>query len=202
MRFIEFDFYSDALCMGERTKGGLLRPCCRTIRYSQISGALRKNFGDNEIYAAGWLIEGNGFNKSNYLIYSPRERIRGVSKLPLQIEFLSSVKGKVYIAENTVTSTFPPNFELFMGALISKGFGLCKMRKTRVVEAEPPKPGILKTRIPLDKLDIFNIKVIRKPVYGYLFEPTSLTTGVYVLSLFEGSEIIGPEFLVSQAERR
>ena len=197
MRFIEFDLYSEALCMGERTKGGLFRPCCRTIRYSQISGALRRKFGAKEIHAAGYLVNSNGYNKTNYLVYSPRDRVKGLSKVPLQAEFLANVRGKVYILENDFTAAFPHRFEILMGALITKGFGLCNLYKVSLTNAEPPRLGVLRTRIPLDKAEIFNIKRVIRPVYGYLFEPTSPTTGKYVLSLFEGSEVVAPEFLVS-----
>ncbi len=204
MRFIEFDLYSDALCMGERTKGGLFRPCARTIRYSQISGALRKKFGADKIHAAGYLVEGNGWNKTDYLIYAPKDKTRAISKIPLKIEFLTKVHGKVYVLENDFTANLPGKFDIFMGALISKGFGLCKLSKCRIIEDKPVKLGTLRTRIPLNRLDIFGIEErnIRKPVYGYLFEPTSLTSGVYVLSLFEESELVAPEFLISPIERR
>lgn len=202
MRFIELDLYSDALCMGERIKGGLFRPCAKTIRYSQISGALRKKFGVEEIHAAGYLVEGNGYNKTDYLIYSPRDKARAISKVPLQVEFLTNVHGKVYVLGNNFTTHLPQNFEIFMGALISKGFGLCRLNKRKPIEVESVKPGVLKTRIPLDKQEMFSIKNIIKPVYGYLFEPTSPTSGVYVLSLFEGSEVVAPEFLISPRERR
>ena len=197
MRFIEFDLYSEALCMGERTKGGLFRPCCRTIRYSQISGALRRRFGADEIHAAGYLVDGNGYNKTDCLIYSPRERARGISKVPLEVEFLANVWGKVYILENDFTAGFPNRFEILMGALISKGFGSCGLHKVGLVEAEPPRLGILRTRIPLDKAEIFNIRRVLRPVYGYLFKPTSPTSGEYVLSLFEGSNVVAPQFLIS-----
>jgi hypothetical protein len=199
MIFTEFDLYSDALCMGERTKGGLFRPCARTIRYSQISGALRKKFGRDEIHAAGYLVEGNGWNSIEYLVYSPRDKVRAVSKIPLQVEFLTNVHGKVYILEDDFTANLPQEFEIHMGALISKGFGRCRLRKRRQgIEDKPITLGTLKTRIPLNRLNIFGIaeKDIRKPVYGYLFEPTSPTSGVYVLSLFEGSEVVAPEFLI------
>lgn len=202
MRFIEFDLTSDALCMGERIKGGLFRPCAKTIRYSQISGALRKKFGVDEIHAAGYLLEGNGY-KINYFIYSPKDKSRAISKVPLQVEFLTAVRGKVYVLENNFTADLPQTFEIFMGALISKGFGLCTLNKRRAIEIEPKsiKRGILKTRIPLDKQEMFGIRKFLSPVYGYLFEPTSPTSGIYVLSLFEGSEVVAPEFLISLKER-
>lgn len=202
MRFIEFDLTSDALCMGERIKGGLFRPCAKTIRYSQISGALRKKFGLDEIHAAGYLLEGNGY-KINYFIYSPKDKSRAISKVPLQVEFLTDVRGKVYVLENNFTADLPQRFEIFMGALISKGFGLCTLNKRRAIEVEPKsiKKGILRTRIPLDKQEMFGIRKFLSPVYGYLFEPTSATSGIYVLSLFEGSEVVAPEFLISLKER-
>lgn len=202
MRFIEFDLTSDALCMGERIKGGLFRPCAKTIRYSQISGALRKKFGVDEIHAAGYLLEGNGY-KINYFTYSPKDKARAISKLPLQVEFLTDVRGKVYVLENNFTADLPQRFEIFMGALISKGFGLCRLNKRKAIEVEPKsiKKGILKTRIPLDKQEMFGIRKFLSPVYGYLFEPTSPTSGIYVLSLFEGSEVEAPEFLISLKER-
>ena len=202
MRFIEFDLTSDALCMGERIKGGLFRPCAKTIRYSQISGALRKKFGVEEIHAVGHLLEGNGY-KTDYLIYSPKDKSRAISKVPLQVEFLTDVRGKVYVLENNFTADLPQRFEIFMGALISKGFGLCRLNKRRAIEVEPKsiKRGILKTRIPLDKQEMFGIRKFLSPVYGYLFEPTSPTSGIYVLSLFEGSEVVAPEFLISLKER-
>jgi hypothetical protein len=205
MRFIEFDLYSDALCMGERVKGGLFRPCAKTIRYSQISGALRKKFGENEIHAAGYLVEENGYNKVDYFIYSPRDRARAISKVPLQIEFLTNVQGKVYVLEDEFTAkNLPDKFGILMGALISKGFGSCTLIKRKFAEDKPLALGTLRTRIPINKLDIFGIEEsnIKRPVYGYLFEPTSLTSGMYVLSLFEGSEMVAPRFLILETKRR
>ena len=35
-----------------------------------------------------------------------------------------------------------------------------------------------------------------KPIYGYLFEPIDENSGVYIKSLFEGSVVNAPTFLL------
>jgi len=201
MKFFEYELKSDRLCMGERVKGGLLRPCCKTIRYSQITGALREHFGFEEIHAVGHLIADSKHNIVNSLIYSPGDRFRSVSKIPLKIEFLTNVWGKVYVLKNHITERlFDPlhKFQIFMGAFRSKGFGRCKLRKIGEIDTEDiPKdknggymPGFLNTRIPLkpeDKeeyrefiqimkptkflMEKFGIREILQAKVGYLFEP-------------------------------
>jgi hypothetical protein len=57
--------------------------------------------------------------------------------------------------------------------------------------------GKLNTRIPIEHLDKFLIKPV-KPQYGYLIKPLSLSKAVYVLSLFEGSEVYAPGFLIEK----
>lgn len=62
------------------------------------------------------------------------------------------------------------------------------------------KIGVLKTRIPEEKADLFgidNVDVI-KPHYGYLFKPTSINDGIYVRALFEGSLVKGYHFLLKE----
>lgn len=206
MKFIEYELTSELLCMGERVKGGLVKPCARTIRYSQISGALRRKFEVedlNTIHAVGHLVKDREHNKSSFLIYSPRDRALELSKIPLQVEYLSDVLGKVFILENDFTRNFPDEIIIQMGGLISKGFGICRLRKTGTHEVtEKDKDiGSLKARIPCKYLDIFGIKIRdNKPVYGYLFEPTSPTTGVYIKALFEGSKVRAPKFFIKQGE--
>jgi len=195
--FIKYELRSDALCMGERTKGGIFRPCVKTaIPYSQISGALRKKFGSVQIHAAGYLAENNGCNRTNYFAYSPRDKAKSISKVPIKLEFLSKVHGTVFVIVNDQILNLPERFEIYMGALISKGFGLCQLTKLAVLEEKPPIQGLLRTRIPLNRKEIFGIRNVLQPVYGYLFEPSSPTTGTYVLSLFENSLVIAPEFLI------
>lgn len=202
MRVIEYDLTADALCMGEREKAGVFKPCCKTIRYSQITGALRHNFNYKDIHAVGYLVNENGFNKIDYLIYSPRERVTEISKVPLQVEFLRNVKAKVFIIENEATKELPDNFSISMGAMLSKGFGICKLNKTTIFEAGNPDKGYLKTRIPIKYQQLFDIKNILKPIYGYLFEPDEQNpeTGKYILSLFEGSFVVAPNYLIDRRQ--
>ena len=202
MKFMEYELTSDLLCMGERVKGGVVKPCARTIRYSQISGALRRKFGVedlNTIHAVGYLVNNREHNTTSFLIYSPRDRALGISKTPLQVEYLSDVLGKVFILENDFTRNFQDEIIIQMGALITKGFGKCRLRKIGIQEVteEDKDIGFLKVRIPCKYLHIFGIEIKdNKPVYGYLFEPTSPTTGVYIKALFEGSEVSAPKFLI------
>lgn len=204
MKFIQYELTSDLLCMGERVKGGLVKPCVKTIPYSQISGALRRKFGIkdlNTIHAVGYLLEDREHNKSDFLIYSPRDRALGLSKIPLQVEYLSDVLGKVFILENDFTRDFQEEITIQMGALISKGFGRCRLRKIGIHEVTEKNKGIglLNVRVPCKYIDIFSIEIKDfKPVYGYLFEPTSPTTGVYIKALFEGSKVRAPKFLINK----
>ena len=207
MKFIEYELTSELLCMGERVKGGLVKPCARTIRYSQISGALRRTFGVedlNTIHAVGHLVKDREHNKSSFLIYSPRDRVLDSSKIPLQVEYLSDVLGKIFILENDFTRNFPDEIIIQMVGLISKGFGKCRLMRNRVHElTEKDKDiGLLNVRIPCKYMEIFGIEIKdNKPVYGYLFEPTSPTTGVYIKALFEGSKVRAPKFLIKQGEK-
>ncbi|MEO0076466.1 MAG: hypothetical protein ABIK19_02210 [candidate division WOR-3 bacterium] len=200
MRVIEYNLTAETLCMGEREKAGIFKPCCQTIRYSQISGALRHKFGNREIHSVGYLVKENGFNQIDYLIYSPRERVTEISKVPLQVEFLRNVKAKIFIIENDATKDFPNEFIISMGGMLSKGFGLCQLTKIKIFDSGDPHPGVLKTRIPKKYQGIFDIRKIIKPIYGYLFEPDEKdpSTGKYILSLFEGSEIVAPDFLIER----
>jgi len=196
MEFIKYVLTSNMLCMGERIKKGTFRPTIRTIPYTQITGALKAVFGNKDIHAVGHLINDKWHNKVDYLTYSPRDRGIETSKLPLTIEFLADVLGNVYLLKNEDTKDLADEFEIHMGAMKSRGLGLCILENLSELSNIGTKPGILRTRIPEEHLDKFGVRRVIKPVYGYLFKPTSSTTGIYVRSLFEGSMIAGPEFLL------
>ncbi len=217
MRFIEYILKSDALYLGERAKGNIFKPCIRTIPFSQISGALNAKFGSHvsqisgalnakfgshAAKAVGYLIKNPAFNRTNYLTYSPRDRGFGISKLPLQVEYLMDVLGKVFVVENDFTAGFPDKFEIVMGGLRSKGFGVCNMEKVQLLSGNEVAKGILNVRIPLEQKEYFSIRRVERPIYGYLFKPVPASfTGNYVPALFEGSEVVAPKFLLTNVGR-
>lgn len=92
-----------------------------------------------------------------------------------------------------------------MGASKSKGLGNCYVEFKRVLEEEDLKltKGKLKTRIYEDKatLTILGIREIFKSIYGYLYKRTSPVSGYYQRSLFEGTVLIGPKFILEEVER-
>lgn len=197
MGFIEYSIHADALYIGERMKGSIFKPCIKTISFSQISGALNTKFGRTDFKAVGILNEDAEFNRIDYLTYSPRDRNSGISKIPLQIEFLTNVSGSVFIFENEASNNLPAEFEIFLGGLKSKGFGRCRLKFSGNITDLASRQGILNVRLPLEEKDTFNIRKILKPLYGYLFKPVPLTyTGNYILSLFEGSKVVSPSFLL------
>lgn len=190
LEYLEYSLESDALILGERIKGGIFRPSSKTLRWSTITMALRKWTGKYDLHAAGVL----DLYEPDYFIYSPTERFTKTSKIPLQVEVLNNVEGRVYVVKNDDLE-LPDEFKIFLGAMISKGFGKCNLKFKKEIKPKIDK-GVLSTRIPLKYKELFSIKNIMKPVYGYLFEPTSDTDGIYIKSLFEGSEIAGPIFLL------
>lgn len=195
MPFWEYTLRAERLCLGERVKGGLFRPCdTRTIRYSAVTGALRGIFG-GDLHAAGYFVYEPGYNRVEYLTYSPRDDILGVSKLPLTIQFLMNVLGHVVI--KTAQEPLPDTFELSMGAMKSQGMGDCQFQLLGPATMAPVR-GQLLTRLPVHRAADFELQKVIAPLYGYLFEPTSPLSGEYVLSLFEGSEVYGPKCLVKE----
>lgn len=216
MKFNVYDFSSDALCMGERVKGGRYKPCAKVFRYSQLTGMLKRKFGPAEVHASGVLDKFN----IEYLSHTVTDRSSGISKVPLRVEFLTDVIGKVYISVGGVPDEHENEFSLSMGAMISKGFGLCRFKKTNEeIDTETKKPiqGFLNTRLPLGTKDetqlqnlihhgkptrfldrVFGIRKVMQSQLGYLVEPGPDYTASYILSLFEKSMVEAPEFLIQK----
>ncbi len=203
--YAEYDLTSEALAIGERTKKGTFRPCLMTIPFTTISGALRERFSLDEIYAVGKLE--NSYLKNIDLhrsihIYSPRGVFEDVAKVPLQTEFLTNVKAKIYIAIHNQDvmdlCSECKAFEITMGAFKSKGLGRSYLQFNRMIDAVEKKIGLLQSRIPEKYCACFGIEEVLKPNYGYLFEPNGIVSGKYIKAIFEGSLVKGADFIVEE----
>ncbi len=171
-------------------------------------------------------------NHIKTLTYSPRNRSIETSIIPIYTEYLYNVEGEVYLKENEdVKEILSQKGEIsfWMGGLKSKGFGKCILKFKEIDPCADSREGELNTRLPLFKLndadfeagkedidklveegkptrflhDVFGIERVKTANFGYLFEPISETDGKYVLSLFEGSIVEAPGFLLKmKGEKR
>lgn len=215
--FYEFDFTAKMLCIGERIKKGTYRPCVLTIPCSTISGALVDYTGLDDIVAVGYFDNVHQ-NIKKLAVFAPQDSVSRNSKLPLTVEYLENIQGKVFILQNqtiktseTILENLPKENDqsstirtFTMGALKSKGFGSCTLEFVKELKENDFEvvEGKLKSRIYADEkyLGFFGISInqIIKPVYGYLFRPMSVDDGCYHLSLFEDSIVKGFSFLVEE----
>jgi len=209
--FWEYELTAEALHIGERLKKGTFRPLVPAlsfngkdywpIPYSAGVGALREYLGlawDTSIHAAGYFIEGD----VEEMIVAPRDNVTGVAKLPITVQYLARARGKLFVFVDGHTRDLPESFEMAMGGLRYKGFGLCRLKRAGKEPLEGQrKEGILLTRIPEEVMDTFGIDLetvtgngpFRR---GYLFKPTLAFGGIYVRSLFEGSRVKALDFLL------
>jgi hypothetical protein len=209
----EFNFSSELLCIGERVKGGRYKPTAVTLRYSQLVGALRLRAEFAEIEAVGCLTS---FRKE-FLAHSLTDRYADKAKLPLKVEYLTDVRGKVYIFSEKEDIRFSNLFDIKLGAMLSMGFGACRLefiKSFRGDEQEKKEGGFI-SRLPIRAqnqhelnrmiesgeltlfLKKFGIDRVLQPFFGYLFRPVNEHTGHYELALFEQSRVNTAGFLIS-----
>jgi len=206
MIFGEYGLAADSLLIGERIKKGTYRPVIpeftvngegyRAIPYSTASGALRDYLGlrwDVPVHAAGYLCPAG---KVDALTIAPRDAVTGVSKLPITVEFLTGVRGKLFVLLDEHTDRLPKRFQMFMGGMRYKGLGLVFLERTGEINEPSVGSGSFLTRIPETEAHHFGIEASGAAKLGYLFKPTAERGGVYVRSLFEGSQVRGYRFLV------
>ena len=192
---IEYDFFSERLCIGERVKGGTYKPCAQVLPYSKIRGSF-KEYAGVEVDGFGIITS---ISNTGHITISPRDRLTDTARLPIKVMYLEGVTGKVFIREDRgLYYCLEKEFSFFMGGLKMKGFGRSRVKNKKafaVKEKDTQNKGILGTRIPVDKAELFGIEVLKERL-GYLFVPHDEETGTYVLSYFEGSLIKGPQFLI------
>jgi hypothetical protein len=203
--FLRYKLTATTLSLGERLRAGLFRPCARVFRYSALAGAFKDRFGTPApIHAVARFVGSQlGRNRVETLSFAPRDRSQRLSVVPLEIEYLANVSAEVFVLRTVETAAWPKSFHMSMGAMRSKGFGRCQLRFAEEVTCGRPEVGNLCVRVPdtKDVLAVFGIRNVLAPVYGYLFQPTSSTSGVYIRSLFEGSRVASyPIILESEGE--
>jgi len=201
--FYLYELTAETLCLGERIRAGVFRPCLRVFTSTALAGALKARFPhpNRSIHCVARFrggIDRDGFNVPNLLTFSPRDRAIDSSTIPLEIEFLSNVRAEACLAKNDLTRTWPAEFDLYLGAMKSKGFGHCRLRRIDEIPLPSPQRGRLICRIPDtdDLKNIFGIRNVIAPVYGYLFQPERGGTGHYARALFEDTLLEAYPFLL------
>ncbi len=206
-KFWVYTLTADTLCLGERTKKGTYRASIEScIPYSQITGALRALYGGGghefDLHAVGELLS---FQRQR-ITQGLRDRLTGISVLPIEAEILVNVRGRVYVVYNDYTARLPERIELKMGAFRSKGIGGCVLDRPAdrpPLEVTETQKGQLAVRLPDDEaiLRLFGVEEVLMPVWGYLFRPDERhVSGQYVRALFEGSLVRGPGIFLQSEE--
>ena len=190
--FLHYRLRAETLCLGERTRGGTFRPCASIFSYLTLVGALKQALDiSGTLHASARFTRSSNDLKREILTFAPRDRARGVSTIPLQVEYLVDEEADLYIVHSDSVPALPDSFSFSMGALRSKGLGRCSAERIGEHRCDRPREGYLCLRLPedLDLRRIFGIGGIPAPRYGYLFKPDSPTMGTYLKSLFEGSKL-------------
>lgn len=203
--FLHYKLEADTLCLGERIRGAIFRPCLKVLTYTSLVGALKARFPQpyRKLHAVGRFISnGPNTNLREIMTFSPRDRGCELSVVPLAIEYLANVHAEVFILKNDFTIRFPSSFTLHLGAMKSKGFGQCTMKRIGEREFSRPRQGLLAVRLPDDANIHSEIQIRRviSPIFGYLFQPASGGTGSYIRSIFEGTRVVADPVLLQSEE--
>lgn len=215
-KFFKFEFTSQLLYIGERIKKGTFKPSISPIAskykgagkldnvlplpYSTITGSLQSLLGENKnIHAIGKITK----YKKGYMVVAPYDSALNTAKLPITIEYLSDIRGKIYIKEtDDFNSPDLMGKEFHIGGLKSKGFGNCEILSRHIFEPKRTNgEGRFLSRIYyeddiLQQFGMFKENII-KPYFGYLFKKTSMFDGYYQKSIFENTIVRnGYDFLV------
>jgi hypothetical protein len=202
VRFWEYKLTAEMLCLGERIKKATFRPTLLTIPSTQATGAIRAATQREDLWAIGCLDDDYLRNPLiERKVYAPRDKGTDVSKLPLEMELLRDVRGRLFVRAAGDTPPFP-RLNIALGAFRSVGIGRAALTLNgRPVSMEMAE-GELKSRIPEEDGALIGIEQVMKPLYGYLFKPTAPTdeyslSGHYVRALLEKSIVKAYAFIVN-----
>jgi hypothetical protein len=190
------------LCLGERLKKGTIRPSAKTLASTQITGALRVALNDETVWATGYLEK---YDPPQFIVVAPRDVVTEVSKVPLLVEVLTNVTGRVFVFAKP-GQTLPERIPLRLGAFLSKGFGHCELRRQNGAPDLALHTGALRCRLPESDLHYIGVdkpaEQVCRPIYGYLFRPqyqrgqSYTIRGVYERALLEDSIVQAYRFVV------
>jgi hypothetical protein len=189
--FLRYMLPAETLCLGERIRNGIFRPCSPVFSYTTLAGALTEVLEPTgPIHAAARFLSPVDGSNREILTFAPRDGVSGVSTIPLQVEYLVGVVADLFILKSDAVRQLPKAFSFSMGALRSKGFGRCIAERIGEHPAGNPRQGRLCVRLP-DLPEIkqeFRINVPGNSdlKMGYLFKAS---TGTYIRSFFEGSAV-------------
>lgn len=199
IKLLKLELDIDSIIIGERVKGGIYRPCLETIPSSTVRGAFKYSLG-LELKGVGYFKEGT--YEIRDFTYSITDKLLNVAKMPIITSCLypsggEKIKAFIYVAyDDSLNENMFQNMTIFLGALKSKGFGKAKITNVKEVPCKIMQ-GLLKVRVIHEDATALGITPI-SPVYGYLFYPKNLTSGVYKRALFEGSLVRAPEVFLKE----
>jgi hypothetical protein len=192
--FLRYRLRAETLCLGERIRGGVFRPCSPVFRYTSLSSALASALGTaSPVHAvARFLRDNSDSNRIETLSFAPHDRGKLISVIPLQIEYFANVNAELFIAKTSDSALCPAMLQFSMGAMRSKGFGRCEIEFVAETTCVNPVRGRLCVRLPdtAEVRSVFGIRNVLAPNYGYLFSRTAAPSGAYLRSLFEGSTVV------------
>ena len=203
--FLRYHLRAETLCLGERIRGGVFRPCSPVFRYTTLTGSLTSAFSaSSPVHAVARFLPGNSnSNRLETLTFAPHDRSRFISVIPLQIEYFANVDAELFILKTDESARYPRKLQFSMGAMRSKGFGRCEIEFEKEVICRDPILGRLCVRLPdtQDVRTVFGVRNVLTARYGYLFSSANASPGVYVKSLFDGSTIVAYPIILDPTEK-
>lgn len=200
MKLLKLDLDVDSIIIGERVKGSIYRPCLETIPSSTVRGVFKYHLG-LDLKGVGFFTSGT-YEKKDFT-YSIKDKLLEAAKMPFTASCLypsgrEKIKAVIYLLkDDAVDINILRNLTLTIGALKSKGFGKAKVVNVEEIEVKI-KQGLLNVRVLVSEATAFGITIL-SPLYGYLFYPKNIVSGVYKKALFEGSLVKAPEVFLKEA---
>jgi hypothetical protein len=121
--FLRYMLPAETLCLGERIRNGIFRPCSPVFSYTTLAGALTEVLEPaGPIHAAARFLSPVDGSNREILTFAPRDGVSGVSTIPLQVEYLVGVVADLFILKSDAVRQLPKAFSFSMGGATLQGF--------------------------------------------------------------------------------